>query len=141
MTLASAAPRLSRLRTNTSEQGARLSLRALGLKCPHLFLSFKPGHDGSIAHIQVRQLRFSFEAEKDSNPRYALAVVPSLPDVVCLSGWSKGFYFPEPSIGAGYYGCDESGVQITEQSFLGKRIPLFSSTHERSHLLCGYGSR
>ncbi len=112
-------------------------------------LSLKPGHDGSIAHISDGQLQFSVEAEKDAYPRYsainaelvlhALALVPSVPDILCISGFLKGGYFPEPPVAAGYYGWDESAIQLGETSFLGKRLPTFSSSHERSHLMCGYG--
>jgi len=35
------------------------------------FLSFKPGHDGSIALVEDGRLVFSFESEKDSFPRYS----------------------------------------------------------------------
>ncbi|MFF3096932.1 hypothetical protein [Streptomyces cyaneofuscatus] len=48
---------------------------------------------------------FSHEAEKDSFPRYgelspsaildAMALLDGPPDVVCLSGWVKGFHSAE----------------------------------------------
>jgi predicted NodU family carbamoyl transferase len=111
-------------------------------------LSMKPGHDGSIALIEDNQLRFSLEAEKDSFSRFteltpsavieALALCDGPPDVLCLSGWVKGFHSVEPPIGAGYYGWDESAVQVSPSSVFGRDVHLFTSTHERSHLM-SYG--
>jgi predicted NodU family carbamoyl transferase len=112
-------------------------------------LSFKPGHDGSIAHVHDEQLKFSLEAEKDSFPRYysvtpdlflkAISLVDSQPDVLCVSGWVRGFHSIEPPLWAGYYGYSPSQIIAKKGSFFGKTVELFSSTHERSHLLCGYG--
>jgi hydroxymethyl cephem carbamoyltransferase len=112
-------------------------------------LSLKPGHDGSIAHIHNQELQFSLEAEKDSFPRYA-AITPNLlmqafslvdspPDVVCVSGWVKGFHSIEAPLASGYFGSDHSTTMTTKGTFFGKAVHYFSSTHERSHLLCGYG--
>ena len=63
-------------------------------------LSFKSGHNGSVAGIDAvnQQLMFSYEAEKDSLPRNS-PIDPNtlidaglwfneLPDVLALSGWS-----------------------------------------------------
>lgn len=112
-------------------------------------LSFKPGHDGTVALIEDGELVFSVEAEKDSFPRYAdatpstfleaLAMAEEVPDVVCLSGWVKGFHSAERPLGAGYFGWDASRTQLTEQRVFGKPAQFFSSTHERSHLLSAYG--
>jgi predicted NodU family carbamoyl transferase len=112
-------------------------------------LSCKPGHDGTVALIEDGELVFSVEAEKDSFPRYveatpstffdALAMTEDIPDVVCLSGWVKGFHSAERPLGAGYFGWDTSGTQLTERRVFGKPVQFFSSTHERSHLLSAYG--
>lgn len=112
-------------------------------------LSFKPGHDGSIAYIADKRLVFSYEAEKDSFPRYypttpdllvqAGALVDATPDVICISGWIKGFHSVETPLSAGYYGFDHSHTQISKTRFFGKELEVFSSTHERSHIMCGYG--
>lgn len=112
-------------------------------------LSFKPGHDGTVALIEDGELIFSIEAEKDSFPRYAdttpsifldaLAMAEDIPDVVCLSGWIKGFHSAERPLGAGYFGWDASTTQLTERRVFGKPVRFFSSTHERSHLLSAYG--
>lgn len=114
-----------------------------------LFLSQKPGHDGSIALITDGRLEFSLEAEKDSFPRYsqttpsltveALSLMDEVPDVLCLSGWVKGFHSIERPLGAGYFGWQESTIQTGSTRVLGRRVRTFSSTHERSHLLCAYG--
>src|SRR6266567_8474710 len=112
-------------------------------------LSFKPGHDGTVALIEDGELRFSVEAEKDSFPRYAdatpstfldaLAMAEDVPDVACLSGWVKGFHSAERPLGAGYFGWDTSTTQLSERRVFGRPVRFFSSTHERSHLLSAYG--
>ncbi|WP_051450422.1 carbamoyltransferase C-terminal domain-containing protein [Actinospica robiniae] len=112
-------------------------------------LSFKPGHDGTVALIEDGELVFSVEAEKDSFPRYseatpsllleALSMAEDIPDVVCLSGWVKGFHSAERPLGAGYFGWDDVGIQLAERRLFGKPVQFFSSTHERSHLLSTYG--
>ncbi len=89
------------------------------------------------------------ESEKDSFPRY-VDVTPSTlldvaatmdgpPDVVCLSGWVKGFHSVDQPVGAGYFGWNETGCLVGEDRFMGAAVRTFSSTHERSHLLSAYG--
>ncbi len=112
-------------------------------------LSFKPGHDGTVAFVRDGALEFSIEAEKDSFPRYAevtpsvvldaLDLVDDVPNVLCLSGWVKGFHSADRPLGAGYYGWGSEHIQVGEQRVLGKHVRTFSSTHERSHLLSAYG--
>ncbi|MFK4221868.1 carbamoyltransferase C-terminal domain-containing protein [Streptomyces sp. NPDC019890] len=112
-------------------------------------LSYKPGHDGTVALIEDGRLVFSHESEKDSFPRYtdlspsamlnAAEQLDGPPDVVCLSGWVKGFHSTEPPVGAGYFGWDESGILAGESRMFGHPVRTFSSTHERSHLLSAYG--
>jgi len=112
-------------------------------------LSLKPGHDGSVASITNGQLDFSLEAEKDSFPRFstlnpnallsAFQMITDTPDVVCVSGWVKGFHSIEKPLEAGYFGYDSSTCKVSSQSMFGKKVALFSSTHERSHLLSIYG--
>ena len=84
--------------------------------------AMKPGHDGSIALVDAAaaSLQWSFEAEKDSFPRYevfnpeqlllAAEQVDALPDVFAVSGWGKGSLAASAPIGAGYYGHDLSAV-------------------------------
>jgi hydroxymethyl cephem carbamoyltransferase len=112
-------------------------------------LSFKPGHDGTVALVREGVLEFSIEAEKDSFPRYsemtpsavldALDLVDDVPDVLCLSGWVKGFHSMDRRLGAGYFGWDGQQTQAGERRVFGKHVRTFSSTHERSHLLSAYG--
>lgn len=112
-------------------------------------LSFKPGHDGSVALIEDGQLAFLLESEKDSFPRYghvtpstlleASASIGGPPDVVCISGWVKGFHSADRPVGAGYFGWDEASCLVGEDRFFGHPVRTFSSTHERSHLLSAYG--
>ncbi|MVA59577.1 carbamoyltransferase C-terminal domain-containing protein [Agrobacterium vitis] len=114
-----------------------------------LILSLKPGHDGTLAAIDDGKLLFSLEAEKDSYPRYdritpelvtlAAKHLDRIPDVVAISGWVKGFHSVERSAEAGYYGYDPVGIRTRTQNFMGKQIEVFSSTHERSHILGAFG--
>lgn len=111
-------------------------------------LSMKPGHDGAIASITDGLLDYAIEAEKDSFERYtpvtpsavldSLALSTEVPDVVCLSGWVKGWHSVEPPLGSGYYGWSEDVVQVRPTSIFGRPAQLYSSTHERSHLLSAY---
>lgn len=105
-------------------------------------LSFKPGHDGSIALIDDGRLIFSIEAEKDSFDRYgqvtastliqAAELTDDLPDVIALGGWHRVVNGQLMDIGAGYFGPDRFSVRAG--LFFGKEIRCFTSSHERSHL-------
>ena len=113
-------------------------------------LSYNPGHDGAVACIEDGRLLFSIEAEKNSNYRYSpisshdvfhgLGEIEGVPDVVCTGGW-----WPREDRGlgavnhAGYRGVDEASIVVEDKRLLGKPIHLFSSSHERSHLLCAFG--
>ena len=44
-----------------------------------------------------------------------------------------------PTSHVGYRGIDAAQITVSERQFIGKTIPFFSSSHERSHLLCGFG--
>jgi predicted NodU family carbamoyl transferase len=112
-------------------------------------LALKPGHDGTICAVRDGRLLFSDEAEKGSYPRHApitasgvieaLSRLDAVPDVIALGGWlargQSGYQAP----GAGYLGIDPAGITDTKIRFLGKEVRLFSSSHERSHILCAYG--
>jgi hydroxymethyl cephem carbamoyltransferase len=112
-------------------------------------LSLKPGHDGSISFIQDGNLQFSFEGEKDSHTRYtsihpvtvvdALLYIDEVPDVLAVGGWYKGPWITDPTYLSGYFGCEESCRHERPIEVFGRPGRLFSSTHERSHLLCAYG--
>ena len=114
-------------------------------------LSLKPGHDGSVALIDNEKLLLSFEAEKNSYPRYeslsaevildAMGYVDDIPDVFAISGWAKESEDRSyrGDIGAGYeYQPTKSKIMHTLQAF-GKSATYFSSSHERSHIMCSYG--
>ncbi len=109
-------------------------------------LALKPGHDGHITSVNDGVLDFSLEAEKDSGHRYAevdginfataLSRLEQTPDVYALSGWASGDRPAGRHIGAGYFGVDRTemgGVRMC-----GENLHYFSSTHERSHLMCSY---
>lgn len=113
-------------------------------------LSYNAGHDGAVVHLRDGDLDFSIEAEKDSNYRHtpigagdllgALTRLDELPDVVAVGGW----WPREPAQTGrqrhvGYRGLSGADVTIERRRVLGKSIDFFSSSHERSHLLCGFG--
>jgi predicted NodU family carbamoyl transferase len=113
-------------------------------------LSYNPGHDGAVAHLRDGRLISSVEAEKDSNWRYthiaardlldAFGRMEELPDVVCTGGW-----WPREAQLTGsprhveYRGIAADEITVDHRCLLGKSVPFFSSSHERSHLLCAFG--
>lgn len=113
--------------------------------------ALKSGHDGSSALIDTekRTLVFSYEAEKDSFPRYEVfnpinlmesaAELDQIPEVVAISGWGKAGLADNGAIGAGYYGWQGSNIHHRKVNFFGQPITLFTSSHERSHIWCSYG--
>lgn len=114
-------------------------------------LSFKPGHDGTIAGLDTAsgELLFSFESEKDSFPRYTPITPDSfieaglwfneIPDVLALSGWSKTGMATASASGAGYLGIGKGSEIVQHKTFFGKSLKHYSSTHERSHIWGAYG--
>ncbi|MCV6825438.1 MULTISPECIES: carbamoyltransferase C-terminal domain-containing protein [Halocynthiibacter] len=113
-------------------------------------LSFKPGHDGTIAGIDTDRgdLLFSYEAEKDSFLRNS-SITPDafmdaalwfkeLPDVLSLSGWSGTSNEIVSTSGAGYFGIGEGSEVGQKKGFFGKNVDFYSSTHERSHIWSTY---
>lgn len=113
-------------------------------------LSYHPGHDGAVAHLRDGRLVFSVEAEKDSNWRYtpvgsrdlldAFSRLEEVPDAVCTGGWwpREARLTGTPSH-VGYRGIAQDGITVDRRRLIGKSVPFFSSSHERSHLLCGFG--
>lgn len=113
-------------------------------------LSYNPGHDGAIAYVQDGQLIVSIEAEKNSNYRYspvsshdvfaALGELDETPEVICTGGWWPR---EEHQLGSaahtGYRGVGKSDVVVGTRRLFGKPVRYFSSSHERSHLLCAFG--
>lgn len=112
-------------------------------------LAMKPGHDGNFVLVEDGDLRWQIEAEKDSFPRYetitadllirAGARLESIPDVVAVSGWVKGWHSVEPPVNGGYFGWEDGCARLAKFRFMGRDIQLFTSTHERSHIFCSYG--
>lgn len=113
-------------------------------------LSFNPGHDGAVALLEDGKLIFSIEAEKDSNYRYspvsshdvlnALGHLHDVPDAICTGGWWPREEMRHGSAQlAGYRGVDENEIIRGRRQFLGRSVHSFSSSHERSHLLCAFG--
>ncbi|MBD0780093.1 proline dehydrogenase [Maribacter sp. ANRC-HE7] len=113
-------------------------------------LSYNPGHDGSLAYIEDGRLIFSIEAEKDSHYRHSPLSIPDmlsffgdlkeLPDVLCRSGWWPGNNnLIEQRLISGYHGTGSDDILVSKEKLFGKKVDSFSSSHERSHLLCAFG--
>ena len=113
-------------------------------------LSYNPGHDGAVAHLQGAQLLVSVEVEKNSNYRHSgvsvhdylniLSEFKEIPDVLCEGGWwPRNFHLKKQSTLAGYRGLSKSDAIVGRRRLLGKEVEYFSSSHERSHLLCAFG--
>lgn len=113
-------------------------------------LSFNPGHDGAFAYLEDGHLIASVEAEKDSRYRHSPLSIPDLlsilgelkevPDVLCRGGWwPDNTHLSEQQFHAGYHGVNKSDIIVGQERFLGKTVDYFSSSHERSHLLCAFG--
>jgi predicted NodU family carbamoyl transferase len=112
-------------------------------------LGIKPGHDGTLALIEDGVLKYSFEAEKNSFPRFshitpsclldAAALCGSVPDCIALSGWNRAHGSDEPNVGMGYWGVGREDQRISDTSFFGQQVKLFEGTHESSHIWCAYG--
>ncbi len=115
-------------------------------------LSYNPGHDGAIALLQDARLTMSIEAEKDSNYRYSSASIVDLlnvvgeleeiPDVICMGGWwprDHHEYLHGSKHNAGYRGLSKNDIILGKRKFLTREVEYFSSSHERSHILCAFG--
>ena len=115
-------------------------------------LSYNPGHDGAVTHLCDGHLVSSVEAEKDSNYRYTplssrdlvdtFGRLDQVPDVVCTGGWWPREARPTGSpshVGYRAVSLETNSITVDRRSLIGKSVPFFSSSHERSHLLCGFG--
>lgn len=115
-------------------------------------LSYNPGHDGAIVHLVDGRLEMSVEAEKDSSCRYAsisgpdilnaIGELENVPDAICMGGWWPRDHhgFVHGSINnVGYRGITKDDIIVGERRFLQKSVQYFSSSYERSHILCACG--
>ena len=114
-----------------------------------LVMGIHPGHDGAVAVIEDRKLRFCIEGEKDSFMRHAkvtpmnmldaVARIGEVPDVIAMGGSYKEWfpYGNPPAIAVGYYGADPRSQD--EGTFCGKRVKLFSGSHIRTHIMSAAG--
>lgn len=113
-------------------------------------LSYNPSHDGAIAYLRDAHLVVSIEAEKNSNYRYSpisshdvfnvLGELDEIPEIICTGGWWPGEDQLRGSHAhVGYRGLMKSDVIVEKRRLLGKPVHHFSSSHERSHLLCAFG--
>jgi hydroxymethyl cephem carbamoyltransferase len=100
-------------------------------------LGIHSGHDGAVAVVENARLTAYIEAQKDNHRRYAnftsarldaaLQHVTSPPDLV-----ASGSFTP-------YHGCDAAVTSVGEFEFDGRRVPRFTTSHERAHIFCAYG--
>jgi predicted NodU family carbamoyl transferase len=115
-------------------------------------LSYNPGHDGAIAHLIDGRLAMSLEAEKDSNYRHssistpdvlsAIGELEEIPDAICMGGWWPRDHYEfvhGSSNNAHYRGVAREGFIVGSRRFLKRSVRYFSSSHERSHILCAFG--
>jgi predicted NodU family carbamoyl transferase len=113
-------------------------------------ISYNPSHDGAIACVKDAHLLFSIEAEKNSNYRYSpvsshdvfnvLGECDEMPDVICTGGWwSREKHLPGSHAVSAYRGVLTNEVIVGQRRLLGRSVHYFSSSHERSHLLCAFG--
>lgn len=112
-------------------------------------LSYNPGHDGAFAYVEDGRLVFSIEAEKSSKYRHSslsipdafdvLAELQTVPDVLCRGGWWPGDSPRGQEAVADYRGSHHDQVVVSKKRLLGRTVDFFSSSHERSHLLCAFG--
>lgn len=113
-------------------------------------LSFNPGHDGAFAYLEDGHLVASIEAEKHSRYRHSPISAPDVlsafgelkevPDVLCRGGWwPSDMHLSEQRFHAGYHGISDKDIIVDKQCLFGKPVRYFSSSHERSHLLCAFG--
>ena len=113
-------------------------------------LSYNPSHDGAIAYLKDAHLLVSIEAEKNSNYRHSpisshdvfdvLGELAEMPDVLCTGGWwPRESNLPRSPALVGYRGVLKSDVVIGQRRLFGRPVQYFSSSHERSHLLCAFG--
>lgn len=115
-------------------------------------MAYNPGHDGAVAFVEDGTLSFSIEAEKGSNYRYSAISVSDLldvvgelsdlPDVICMSGWwmRDHYEFEHGSRrNGGYRGIAEYLAIHEKGRFLRGSSDYFSSSHERSHIMCAFG--
>ncbi|AUZ61124.1 macromolecule synthesis protein [Pseudomonas sp. XWY-1] len=104
-------------------------------------LSYNIGHDGQICLIENGNLIFSYEAEKNSNPRYsanspsdllkALTTINNEYDAIAVSGWAKGHDPRNSPIDGGYLGLDYNIEQNSNTTSI-------YCSHELSHIICSY---
>lgn len=113
-------------------------------------LSYNVGHDGAVAHLRDGHLVSSVEAEKDSNWRYtplgtqdlldAFSRLDQVPDVICTGGWwPREARLTGTPCHVGYRGLAKDSITVDRRRLFGKSVPFFSSSHERSHVLCAFG--
>lgn len=115
-------------------------------------LSYNPGHDGAIVLLQDAQLQVSVEAEKDSNYRHSSVSIfdllnsigefEEIPDAICMGGWwprDHHEYLYGSGHNTGYRGVSQSDAIFGKKTIFTKKVEYFSSSHERSHILCAFG--
>ncbi len=94
----------------------------------------------------------SIESEKDSNYRYSylsiahvldtIGELEEMPEVICTGGWwprDHHEYLYGSLNNFGYRGVSKNDFILKKGRFLRGKVDYFSSSHERSHILCAFG--
>lgn len=112
--------------------------------------SCNPCHDGAVAHLCDGHLVSSVEAVVDSNYRYtprsshdlvdAFGLQDQVPDAGCTGcRWPREARPTGLHSHVGSRGVARDEISVDRRSLIGKLVSFFSSYHEWSHLLCGFG--
>lgn len=112
-------------------------------------LAFNQGHDLGTVCVDDGKLVFAREAEKDGGKRHSMEFSPSLildsfkidgpPDAIAHAGWHKRSDKYHASTDAGYFGVGPGSRVSYQDTVLGRPTYIFSTSHERSHIMCSYG--
>jgi hydroxymethyl cephem carbamoyltransferase len=116
-------------------------------------LALNAGHDGAAAVLADGRLLCSLEAEKDSWRRHAvigamtllssMLLMDAVPDVIAFGGWGhdrirQKFDVSHFNLRLADYE-DPITVEHGQTQILGKPVTVFSSSHERSHIMMAVG--
>jgi len=114
--------------------------------------AYNSGHDGAWIDLDGGRLISCIESEKDSGERFDRLSLPVFlnslrfehhPDVLAISTFAGLVSKTVESEGDKYslYSDEKKSSGTSERTvlFAGRQIPLFLSSHVRSHIMCAYG--
>lgn len=108
------------------------------------FLGIRNHHDGGVALIEDQKLVFSYEAEKDSKPRFntcndysdLLRLLPECPPVDVLAYVSRNEHTSHE--GYLYKGICNSFTKAEDFTVFNHKISTYESTHARAHIFSSW---